>query len=210
MSIPTGPRPGGSARPPQFSPRHCAAVSVLIAGLAGWPLCGSAAGAADAVPDPGIGVYVEHGRARHSGGRNDATTLGVSIPMRALTDWTERPLQLGVDVFASQWRPEHPPAGRGSSVAQAGIAASLRYPLGGAGPWFAEGALGATLLEHHYRNGERRFSTKFQFNEQLALGRAFGDRRHELSLRLQHFSNGGIRQPNPGETLLYLRYLYRP
>lgn len=183
----------------------------MIFGLSGWPLPGFAASAADAVPEPGAGIYVERGRARHAEGHNDATTLGVSLPWRRLTNWTARPLQLGVDVFIAQWRPERPPPGNGSSVMQVGAAASLRYPLGGTdGPWFVEGALGATLLEHHYRNGERRFSTKFQFNEQLAFGRAFGGRRHELSLRLQHFSNGGIREPNPGETLLYLRYLYRP
>jgi Lipid A 3-O-deacylase (PagL) len=40
--------------------------------------------------------------------------------------------------------------------------------------------------------------------------RGFGaDGEHELALRLQHFSNGGIRRPNPGETFLQLRYAWR-
>jgi lipid A 3-O-deacylase len=39
------------------------------------------------------------------------------------------------------------------------------------------------------------------------VGRSFGaDRRHELSLRVSHFSNCGIETPNPGENFLQLRY----
>jgi len=39
------------------------------------------------------------------------------------------------------------------------------------------------------------------------VGRSFGaDRRRELSLRLSHSSNAGIKEPNPGETFLQLRY----
>ena len=30
--------------------------------------------------------------------------------------------------------------------------------------------------------------------------------RHELALRLQHFSNAGIKHPNPGENFVQLRY----
>ena len=50
----------------------------------------------------------------------------------------------------------------------------------------------------------------FNFGDHLAVGRSFGvQREHELALRVQHFSNGGIKEPNPGETFLQLRYVYR-
>lgn len=51
------------------------------------------------------------------------------------------------------------------------------------------------------------FSTTFNFGEHLAVGRQLGaTRHHEVALRVQHFSNAGIRQPNPGENLVQVRY----
>jgi hypothetical protein len=53
-----------------------------------------------------------------------------------------------------------------------------------------------------------RFSTRFNFGDHLAVGLRFGPRgEHGVALRLQHFSNGGIEKPNPGEDFLQLRYL---
>ena len=61
-----------------------------------------------------------------------------------------------------------------------------------------------------YETDRKRFSTTFNFGDHLAVGRNFGQRsEHELSLRLQHFSNGGIKHPNPGEDFIQLRYAYR-
>jgi lipid A 3-O-deacylase len=87
----------------------------------------------------------------------------------------------------------------------------LRYRFGdGGSPWFAEGGVGATLMDRIYRTPDRSFSTAFQFTEVLGIGRSFGEKgAHEVSLRVQHFSNAGIKKPNPGETFLRLRYAYR-
>ena len=53
------------------------------------------------------------------------------------------------------------------------------------------------------------FSTKFQFGDHIGVGARFGAaNRHDLGLRLQHVSNGGIKNPNPGINLLLLRYQY--
>jgi hypothetical protein len=44
----------------------------------------------------------------------------------------------------------------------------------------------------------------------LALGRSFGSGdRHEIALRAKHFSNGGVREPNPGLNFVQLRYSFR-
>ncbi len=49
-----------------------------------------------------------------------------------------------------------------------------------------------------------------QLGDHLAAGWQFGPRRdHELTLRIQHFSNAGIRHPNPGENFVQLRYARR-
>jgi hypothetical protein len=72
---------------------------------------------------------------------------------------------------------------------------------------FIEAGIGVNALLPIYRNGDRRFSTTLNFGDHVAAGLRFGDEgRHEVSLRLQHFSNAGIKKPNPGEGFVQLRY----
>lgn len=76
--------------------------------------------------------------------------------------------------------------------------------------WFAEIGIGANLILPIYRSEEKRFSTTFNFGDHFAIGRQFGaHQQHELALRVQHFSNGGIDEPNPGENFVQLRYSRR-
>jgi hypothetical protein len=78
----------------------------------------------------------------------------------------------------------------------------------GQGHWFIEAGVGIAFSAHRYASGDRRFSTRYNFTTSVGAGWASGWS-HEVSLRLAHASNAGIRQPNPGENLLQLRYLYR-
>jgi lipid A 3-O-deacylase len=93
-------------------------------------------------------------------------------------------------------------------VTQLGITPVWRWQSGGDGaPWFVEGGIGANVLMPVYRTQDKSFSTVFNFGDHLAIGWRFGDAgRHELALRVQHFSNASIKQPNPGEDFLQLRY----
>jgi lipid A 3-O-deacylase len=62
-------------------------------------------------------------------------------------------------------------------------------------------------MDRTYRTSEKQFSTHFNFADVLGAGRNFGEgQRHEVSLRLTHFSNGGFKHPNPGMNLVRLRY----
>ena len=80
----------------------------------------------------------------------------------------------------------------------------------GTSPWFVEAAIGVAAMWPIYENGNTRFSTAFNFADHVALGWLLDTRgRHEISLRYEHFSNGGIRQPNPGENFWQLRYAIR-
>ena len=108
-----------------------------------------------------------------------------------------------------RWNSDNAPAGGSAWVTQLGATPVLRlYP--GGGRWFIEGGIGANFLLPIYRSQTKRFSTSFNFGDHLAFGRLFGDGgRHEISLRIQHFSNGGIKKPNPGENFLQLRYSRR-
>lgn len=76
--------------------------------------------------------------------------------------------------------------------------------------WFAEIGIGANVILPIYQSEEKRFSTTFNFGDHFAIGRQFGTRQqHELALRIQHFSNGGIDHPNPGENFVQLRYSHK-
>lgn len=76
--------------------------------------------------------------------------------------------------------------------------------------WFVEIGIGANLILPIYRSESKTFSTEFNFGDHLAIGKQFGAHgRHELALRVQHFSNGGIDHLNPGENFIQLRYSRR-
>lgn len=167
--------------------------------------------AAAAPQDSAPGIYIDLGQALHSNANTDSLTLGAVVP------WTHWPqVQSGAvsfywDFFVSQWRAPRPHGADKRNYAQLGVIANWRYRFDqGDSPWFVEAGIGGTVMNHLYRTVDREFSTTFQFTEQFGVGRSFGGQgEHELSLRLQHFSNAAIKSPNPGETFVQVRYLYR-
>lgn len=67
----------------------------------------------------------------------------------------------------------------------------------GVTPWI-EAAIGFHLLSEH-RIGDKNLATGFQFGDHVGAGLSFGAKRaFEIGYRFQHFSNGGIKHPNPG------------
>jgi len=73
--------------------------------------------------------------------------------------------------------------------------------------WYADFGVGPSLLVPLYITRERTFSTEFNFQTHLAIGRTLGMRgQHDLSVRIDHYSNAGLDQPNPGVTLYEMRY----
>jgi lipid A 3-O-deacylase len=80
----------------------------------------------------------------------------------------------------------------------------------GASPWFAEAGVDLSITSSLYETAGKRFSTRFNFGNHLGAGRNFGARReHEVVPRVEHFSNAGIKHPNPGENFFQVRYAYR-
>lgn len=96
-------------------------------------------------------------------------------------------------------------------VTQIGVTPVLRLYLDSAEQtWFVEAGIGANMLTPLYRSNDKRFSTAFNFGDHLAFGRRFGTHgRHDIALRYEHFSNGGVKRPNPGEDFVQLRWSVR-
>jgi lipid A 3-O-deacylase len=111
-----------------------------------------------------------------------------------------------------RWSSQADPERHASAwVTQLGVTPVLRWHFSDAAtPWFLEAGIGANLLAPIYRTRDKSFSTTFNFGDHLAIGRQVGFRRqHEWSFRVQHYSNAGIKHPNPGENFLQLRYVSR-
>ena len=74
---------------------------------------------------------------------------------------------------------------------------------------FIEAAIGINLLSQVELSSRRVTGSRFQFGDHIGVGVRFGEqRRHEIGVRLQHLSNGGVEKPNPGMNFGIVRYQY--
>ena len=148
-------------------------------------------------------AFIEGGLARQGG---YSVTAGVVWPWSWRREFGSTEATGLTEAFVSNW------SGRGATerrgFTQVGLLPLVRLRLdGGRSPWFIEGGIGLTVMDRLYRTQNKEFSTKFNFIDVAGVGRSFGaDRRRELSLRISHISNAGIKEPNPGENFLQLRY----
>ena len=152
-------------------------------------------------------VYGQAGLSTHNARNSNDATLGLTAPLLEQRDWLNGKLSGHGDVAIATWRAPALPFGR-SRYTLVSVIPTLRYRAdGGHSSWFADAGLGLACLDQIYATPDRTFSTRLNFSEVLGLGRNFGAQgRYELALRLQHFSNAGIKQPNPGETFVQLRF----
>lgn len=187
--------------------------NLLAKGLCLASLLSASAGAA-AFEDGSMAVYGALGRTPRASNRStDLASIGVALPLTRWTPWSPGAgSSWYVDLFLSRWdAPLNAYDRHSNNYTQIGAALAWRHRFAeGASPWFVEASLGLTLLDRLYITPDRGFSTRYQFVTQFGGGRSFGaDGRHELSLRLQHYSNASIKKPNPGENFVQLRYAYR-
>ena len=113
------------------------------------------------------------------------------------------------DISAGRWIVSSHDEHSSTWATQLCITPVLRQYFGDSG-LFIEAGIGANYILPLYQSGTKRFSTQFNFGDHIAAGGLFGrDRKEEVSLRFQHYSNAGIDHPNPGENFFQLRYVHR-
>nr|WP_246295082.1 acyloxyacyl hydrolase [Schlegelella koreensis] len=129
-----------------------------------------------------------------------------------MRDWTSQWRFGGVrlsgftEVAIGRWRVEREARAGRAGFTVGGITPTLRLWFGDSAGAFVEGGIGANLIGPRYRKRDDRFSTVFNFGDHLGVGwRSAAPEAWEVSLRYEHYSNGSIKQPNPGENFVQLR-----
>lgn len=182
------------------------ALAVAMAGaLAFMPLSEALANTSDGRAQPHQ-VFIQAGWA----GDTNAVVLGATRP------WNWHRSVAGGEVSGyweasfGRWSTVRDDVRSSAWLTQVGVTPVWRWqPRAWGGDCYVEGGIGANLLLPVYRSRDKHFSTAFNFGDHVAIGRRFGAaNEHELALRVQHFSNAGIKKPNPGEDFVQLRYAH--
>lgn len=155
-----------------------------------------------------------HGGVAGELGHGDGTDMQRLAYVAALTRplWTRGTLTVSTFAEASvaHWRFPPPNSAGVRQITVVGVTPYLRLRDARWERWFVDFGIGVNRLSDLYETSDRRFSTHFQFSDHLGIGRSFGDEeRFEISYRFVHYSNAGIRRPNPGANFNVLRLDYR-
>lgn len=198
------------------SPRtavNLVAVTFITLSWAGMPR--HAAGAEPARDEPSglLPGWLTPDRALlQYGTANDLRTVNLGVIWEGTRSWRlfERTeLSYYTETAVGRWWVDGH-AGNGKAQVtntQIGFTPTLRATLPGKLGAYVELGIGVNLITPVYRRSDKRFSTVFNFGDHIGIGmRPFGARGGELSLRVQHFSNAGIKHPNPGENFIQLRF----
>ena len=137
------------------------------------------------------------------GGRGSGRTDLVrgSLQWRGHDKWFEHSgwhIAHYMDVALGGWNNGH------HTVYDLGVTPVFRFQRT-SGSYF-EAAIGFHAISELEFENNRETSTRFQFGDHLGAGLVRG--RYDFGVRLQHLSNAGIRNPNPGINFLILRVQY--
>lgn len=172
---------------------HFRSIAIAAAAVA----CAAPAARGAGAP---VSFYVAPGGLTAHG--TSSVTAGVAWP----PFWQNGAWTAHAEGFASAWRA--PQAAGRENFWQLGLLPVVRYRFGAAAARvFVEAGLGLTLMDRVYTSRHTAFSTRLQFQDMLGVGMSLGSHgQHEVGVRFSHFSNGGIKRPNPGENFVQLRY----
>jgi len=112
------------------------------------------------------------------------------------------------DLTVAEWH-ENDYAGTGTSknFTDIGFTPVFRFQRSDKKGFYAEGGVGVHLFSSLYNNNNKQLSTAFQFGDHVGAGYVFANGL-DLGVKLQHFSNGGIKEPNGGVNFAVLKVAY--
>jgi lipid A 3-O-deacylase len=143
---------------------------------------------------------------------NDANTARLAFTWNWQKKWfTGADWQLGGYWEASLgvWRGDSPRGGN-RDIVDVGIVPVLRFePRSVTGAPYFEGGLGVHLQSARRVHVEKDMGSLYQFGSHIGVGFRFGPKgQYDLGYRILHFSNAGIKRPNPGIDFQLIRFQY--
>ncbi|KAF1044270.1 acyloxyacyl hydrolase [Xylophilus sp.] len=173
----------------------------------------AASGRADERP----GIYVQGGENVVNGHDTQNVFIGGTLPFG--DRHANGSLTYYGDAYLGAWHGRLPDGIHDKTYHQIAALAVARWRFDhGNSPWFADAGAGVSYLDGIYakpgkvfdgRPG-RYFGSRWNFALRLGAGYSFGqDGQHEVSLNYAHFSDAGLKRPNPGEDFIQLRYAYK-
>ncbi len=174
---------------------------LMCAAILAWPRAGQAQGS-KTEQGHGGGLNAHWASGPHA----QRLMLGWETPVLWSRQSARSPgrLELTGVLGVSYWHATH--GRQPASVWQLSAIPMLRWWPRGQG-FYAEGGIGPTLFSHtHF--ADENISTALQFGTLLGVGYQFTPA-VRVGLGVSHFSNAGIKKPNPGFTMLQLSYSYR-
>lgn len=125
--------------------------------------------------------------------------------------WRSNGMHIGGywDLTFSQWHGNQfrNVPGNTQNLSTIGITPVFRLQSDTLKGFYAEAGIGAHLLSELYDNNDQQLSTKFQFGDHIGVGYIFQNNA-DISLKIQHFSNGSIKKPNDGVNFAIVRVSY--
>lgn len=139
---------------------------------------------------------------------NKTKVLRAGIQWHSDKQWfSSNATHLGMywDATISQWKGDnYQNSGRKKNLAEVGITPVFRFQDDNKKGIYYEAGVGLHMLSDIYNNNDRHFSSKFQFGDHLGIGYVTKTG-WDFGIKIQHFSNGGIKQPNPGVNYAVLK-----
>lgn len=113
------------------------------------------------------------------------------------------------DLSLANWRMNHyNNTNDSANLIDLGVTPVLRFQRDDGKGFYGEAGIGLNLFSKLYRNNDKVLSTAFQFGDHIGAGYVFSNGL-DLGIRLQHFSNGGIKEPNGGVNFAVARVAYK-
>ena len=162
---------------------------------------------------PSASAFDLHGASVETASGNDTKMLRLALQRDIRPTWFRsggRHLGAYWDLSLAGWRGEsyrdHP--GVRQTLTDVGLTPVFRYRRDDRLGWYGELGIGIHHLSGHYDNGGEQLSTRFQFGDHLGAGYVF-DNGLDLGLKFQHFSNGGVKEPNGGVNFVVIKAGFR-
>jgi len=136
--------------------------------------------------------------------------LGAQWDWKDVAWWQSNGTHIGGywDLTVAEWREnDYDGMGTKRNFTDIGFTPVFRFQHDNKKGFYGEAGVGANLFSQLYNNNEKKLSTAFQFGDHIGAGYVFANGL-DLGIKLQHFSNGGIKEPNGGQNFAVLKVGY--